>query len=84
MGWRPPAPPKSLFFRVRRYLPLVLSACEHNERGIFLVLYVSLPSLRPPPPIQFLGQTDRDEALIFPQLQKYNRAGVKSYGLAHN
>ena len=28
--------------------------------------------------------TDRDEALILPQSQKSNRAGVKSYGLAPN
>ena len=38
----------------------------------------------PPPFFNFSGQTDRDEALISPQLQKCNRTGVKPYGLAHN
>ena len=63
-------------------MPFVLSTHEHNERGLILVLYVSL-SL-PPHLFNFLVQTDRYEALNLDQLQKSNRAGVTLYGMAPN
>ena len=56
---------------------LILSACEHNERGIILVILRSITVRRD----RVLG-IDIDESLIYPQLLKLNCAGVKSYGMA--
>ena len=63
----------------------MISAHKHEKKGLHLVLYVSIHSLcPPPPPLNFWVQKDRYEALILAQLQKSNRAGMKSYGLAPN
>ena len=61
-------------------------AHKHKKRGLLLFLSVYLHSLHPPPPPLFnvLVNTDIDEALMFPQLQKSNRGGVKSYVMAPN
>ena len=58
---------------------LFLFTCDHDKQIILLFLSRRIPICRD----FFLG-TDIDESLISPHLQKSNRAGVKSYGLAPN
>ena len=58
---------------------LVLSVREHNKQGLLILISIS-----PPPLFNFYRHIDIDEALTFFQLQKSNRAGVKSYGLVPN
>ena len=57
----------------------VLYASEHIKRGILFILLIIIPV----PRVKFFV-TDRDEALILPQLQKFNYSGLKSYGMYTN
>ena len=62
----------------RAFTDRTSGACKHYEWNHFIVLYISISSILPPFPfLQFLGQIDRDEALIMPYLHKSNHAGVQ-------
>ena len=76
--------PKTIYFCLRAVISASCSLCVQARRTGYSsrLLYLS-PFSTPPLPILLKNSrhTDRDESAIFSQLQKYNRTGVKPYGL---